>query len=51
MTPKRIISPKKFIEGGAPILITQNKNHQKVKDGNIKDKPFNRTILRVKNRS
>lgn len=44
---KIIISPARFGDGGAAILVTANKNHHMVKRGAIVIEPRSRIILRV----
>lgn len=43
----KIISPKRFKEGGAPMLQAENINHQSVIAGNRVISPFVVAILRV----
>jgi hypothetical protein len=43
----RIISPRRFREGGAPILQAEKTNHQIVIAGKRFINPFVRAILRV----
>ena len=44
---KIIISPKRLIEGGAAILITEKRNHHKVKIGSSINIPLLKKRLRV----
>lgn len=44
---KIIISPKRLIEGGAAILITEKRNHQRVNKGRSISIPLLRKRLRV----
>ena len=43
----RIISPRRFKEGGAPILEADRINHQKDIIGNMEISPFVISMLRV----
>lgn len=42
----RRISAKRFKDGGAAIFLADSRNHQKVIDGNITIRPFDRNSLR-----
>lgn len=44
---RRIISPRRFVDGGAPILQAEKINHQRVMAGNKVIRPFVDVRLRV----